>query len=550
MIVPQPQVSDAPMSGARSDIQAQPEAFGGGASAAGVQQATQGLATASFELAKAEKQKADDSATQDAYIQLSKVKNDMLYDPNNGALAKRGKQAFGVVQEYGPQYDEAASKVLSGLANNRQRELVERIVRREKNDFDSSLNRHVYQESKQFESASFQGTLDTSGQDALHHAEDPTAVAANLRLQQSTVLDYASKNGLPREWAQSAIEEAATKVHLGIITQKVDAGDTPAAQAWYDHYKDGIDPKSYHGIENMLKVSGTQGEARSVADGILADNATRGNALDAVDKIKDEDVRASAYQFVRQGIAERENRDWQGEVEFSKNALKYVETNREQPPASVLASASVADKKMISKRLDQISSGLPPTTDVATYYELKDMASNEPAKFMRLNLNHFAADMDGTSRAEMDKIQTGLLTQDQGEAKKIKDFGTQTQLVSDVWNQATGASALNKNKAEFSKFRDAVRQQVTSWQEDNKKPVTNDVVQKIADQLVIKGNVPGAMWGSNAAFSYQAKAGQVFTPDVPAVDREQITQSLRNAGKPVNEESVSRLYKLKVQNAR
>lgn len=87
-----------------------PEAFG-----AGIGQGLQQSSKTMFAVASEERAKADRTATIQARTALDQAEVDLLYHPQTGALAKRGKDAFSLEEPTLKSFDEKTAEIEGGL---------------------------------------------------------------------------------------------------------------------------------------------------------------------------------------------------------------------------------------------------------------------------------------------------------------------------------------------------------------------------------------------------------------------------------------------------
>lgn len=80
------------------------------------------------QLAGQEIERADTAAIMDAEAQLSQSKLDLMFNPENGVYARKGRDALDITNQTLPLFDKTAEAIGSKLTNPRQKEQFARIV--------------------------------------------------------------------------------------------------------------------------------------------------------------------------------------------------------------------------------------------------------------------------------------------------------------------------------------------------------------------------------------------------------------------------------------
>ena len=514
------------------------EAFGGGRVAEGVSRPLNQIAQDTFQIAQKEKAKADDVAVQDAYTRTVQMKNTLFFDPKNGAVTKGGKDAFGVIDEYGTQYDKEADEIENSLTNEDQRQQYRVIRARQKADFDNDLNKHVYSQAKRYEDETFKSTLSTSRDDAILHYNDPTKIQESVELQKAVIIDYAQKNNMPPEWVKQAITESNSKTHSEIINRMLANGDDPGAEKHFKEHKDQIGGEYSADIEKNLEEGSMRGNSQRAADTIVAKHNDMGSALKAAKdienpKLRDETERRIKDHFQTMKAAENDRKD-----AIFDSVSRKIETTKSRdsiPPAQWNA-MDLQQRNAIDNRIKQLKEGVPPVTDRKTYLELTDMVENDRKKFLNTNLMLYTSNLSDSDFKKFADMQADAK---KGGGQKIDGFMSDQQVVNGVLKQMK----ISKNSDSADKFRKMLDTRVIQYEKDTGKKADNDVLRKLSNELAIQGITDKGLLWDTKKYSFQLNADESFEDIVvPESDRAEIESELRKRGKPVTEQSVKSLY--------
>lgn len=331
----QPQVQEQALPNVRVGVDAPAEAFGGGASR--ISDAAGGFAKQVHDIAVQEKQKADEVAVTEAWNRTVQKKNELLYHPEKGAINRRGKNAFGVTEEYGGEFDKFADGVTESLSNPEQRAFYEKMRGRVRGDLEENLTRHTFQEGEKFEQATFESTISTLEDDAIQNYHQTGKVTENVGLLRAQIESYAAKKGMPAEWVKDKTNERAAGVYSGIISRMLANGQDIKAKELYDDVKKTVSfGKSAASIEANLEEGSTRGESQRITDNILKEYGDLTAAREAVRLIKDPKLRDAVDDRVKMEYGLMAQRDQVNRTKNFMDSYAAVEKSKDWqsiPPA-------------------------------------------------------------------------------------------------------------------------------------------------------------------------------------------------------------------------
>jgi len=538
---------------ARLNVQTSEASFGGGAAVEAVGRAGAGLAQQAFQIAKEERQKADDVATQEAYTKTVKLRNDLMYDPKNGAMNRKGKDAFGVGQEYGQQFNKGADQIESSLATDEQRAMYQKIRQQELRDLDGNLTRHTFQQAQEYDQETTISGIKTTQEDAVMNYQDPGKVDQALKIQNALIDSHGARAGQAPEVISQRKAEAASKTYEAVIQRMLANGQDLAASEYYNKIKGSIVGQDATQVETALQEGSLRGESQRQAGSIVSKHSNMTSALAEVDKIQDPKIQDATRERVKQRFAEREQaQQYAGEQAF-RSAYSIVEKsrNKDDIPPGQWAAMSPAQKNSIESYLksDKVE------TDWNEYYNLKQMAAT-PAmrdKFMKTDLLIYRAKLGDTEFKELVNAQGDAR---KGDNTQLDGFQSDQQIVNGALAEAgidPSPKPASKDAKSVNLFRRRVDEEVRKRQLDTGKKVTNEEMQGIVDGLMVKGitNRGFIPWFDTEKRLFELERGtdKKFDFDVasvPATERQKIESALRAKGVTVNDDTVLALYRKKL----
>lgn len=204
-------------------------------------------------------------------------------DPQKGWLALKGMDA--VLAEPGKtqsssfldQFKEYTDGLSSGLANDRQREMLKPHIDDLALQIQSETQQHARGQFDEFQLSALNGQLKLSVDDAARNWQDPIAAQKNL-LQAMTAVTTAGKlQGKAPTEIQAQARVASSTLHLKVLDAALQAGNPTAANFYFQMHKDPV----YVNSDKQAVPKDTPG-AVMTDGGMVADDILRFNS--AIDK--------------------------------------------------------------------------------------------------------------------------------------------------------------------------------------------------------------------------------------------------------------------------
>lgn len=223
-----PKVDTAPIRG--GDRTATPTADSAGVNVAW---ATADLGAAIF---KNEALKQDQVAVLEADRQMSDWENRALYDPQKGALSRRGKDAFSLPDEIGQQFSDQAANVRKALSNDRQRLAFDRATENRRRNVNTTLSRHVFSESEKLDDLETEASVKNAQSAAIANYTDNQRVSEEISRQVATITLNAKRKGIPldSDVYKNRVSEAISATHAGVINRYLSSGQDRAARVYFE----------------------------------------------------------------------------------------------------------------------------------------------------------------------------------------------------------------------------------------------------------------------------------------------------------------------------
>lgn len=551
-------VREAATPNLRVNTTAPAEAFGGGAAS---QSRITGAMSEAFNIVKQESEKADSLAVLEAETQIARRKNEMVFDPKTGLITRKGKSAMEAVQEFSKSFDEEAGKVESSLQTERQKMLYRQKVAAQRDDFNSQLQKHAAVEIQKFDQEQSESRLALAKQDAALRFTEPDAIAASIEVQKGVIIEQAVRLGMSEEWVKLKTEDAQSKTHLTVLDRMLNAGNDLEAEGYLKANKNQFTGTDLADAEKLLQEGMLLGKTQRESDRIMGMGLSMSQALDQARLEKDPKVRDRLTAEVRERyqldkIAKEDARN-----NIFDRAANIIERNggdTTQIPRAQWAALSLQDRNAIDARARQLKMGIEPSTDWQKYYEVKTLASNDSTRneFLRTNLMELRPKMAEAEFKELVNLQTQMRKGESAD-KLLSGFRTNLQVVQGTL-RSIGLPPKPKpgsdDAVKVETFMRAVDEQVIAFQNETGKKATSEDVQRIADNLVVKGEIPdsGWFWNDSKRVYELGEDDKIVVAyeDVPRNERLKIQEALRNQGIQPNEDNITAMYNARIQRQR
>lgn len=528
------QVQQGNIPGGGLNVQATPEAMGGG-----VAQGASALADAGTDVALQAKQRGDEimglAAAADLGERYNKIEADMRQ--------KRGMDALGAHDAALADFDQQAADVASTLKNDTQRQQFAQLAAGRRLGLSAAAMEHTAREVQSVDDQAFAGFLSTSQAAAVANANNPDRVEAEAFAQRVRIEQYAKRNGSPPEWVQAQIQNHVGGTYADVIRRTLTDGNDIAARDLYTKWKDQIPGNEQAQLDQALEIASTRAESQRQSDAILAAAPDRAAALDAVAKISDPKLRDATQERVEHQLAVRDATARQdAETLYDSLDLKLRQNGGDLGAISPadFAKLSPQHREALSVLGTQIASGRFTPDNSDQYYALRDAAVQTPGQFAQADLRRFRAQLSPKDYASLQDTQQKI-REGQANPGKLVEWSLVDRVAKRALDGLGLGNADVKDDKDALAKANAFRNQLDRAVEANaaitgKAPSEQDA-QKIADELTQQVSLtkPGRFWGTNTqqlpAFQTPNAGKLVFRlEDVDPTKRLDLADRLRKGG--------------------
>lgn len=238
--------------------------------ARGVGQAANTLAG----IAQREQEKADVVAIMDADRQLADVELRLFNDPERGAYATRGRDAFGLPERVFPRWEESVGKI-EGRLTPRQRDAFRRLESGRRSDLQRSLSRHILQESDRYYTAESQAYIGAAVDAMGANYTDDERLGIELDRIARGVMTAPGMQGASPTVVNEAIKAAQSR-GLRVVVERKMVDDPTEAERYLLRMQDRMAAGDVADLREKLQPLSQAREITAIADSIWSGGGAGG----------------------------------------------------------------------------------------------------------------------------------------------------------------------------------------------------------------------------------------------------------------------------------
>lgn len=484
--------------------------------------------TAMSKMVADELEQANTVRVNDAMNKAAKARLELTFNPEYGFVNIKGENALkrpddkSLDQEYTEKFQMQIDEIGKNLGNDAQRIKFKAQSDQLVSQFQGSLSQHIAKEYDTYQNSVDDGVIRTGREQMALAWGDPNAISQARESVMAAVYARGTRAGLSAKAIEAAQIEAVSPGHAAVITAAVDAGNVDYAKEYLKQHNAELSLEHRLRVTKAVETGADEERAQGAAGDLwLKHNGDIGAALaEARDKYKgkDEDnivTRLKTLDNEKKGLetrAKAEAQDAAWSIFNNTGSLAKI-------PATVKAAMDPQHWAALKNHAKAAADGVDVKTDQSVYYALTVAASTDP-NFAKEDLRKYADKLSKADFKHFVDIQGKIIKPDEA-----ADMATVTQQ-KDAIVKSLGLKG--ESVGEFHMVAD--RALLAEQARLGRKPSQVER-QKVLDRLVLEGNTPGALWGTNSTRAWQASAkGKPFTPVWNDVQKRQATQALQRQG--------------------
>lgn len=204
--------------------------------------------------------------------------NRFTYDPNDGFMNRRGAAAVenDLHKEYNEKRTELAKKLDESLPSPEARNAFRQRVELANRQFDSSLYRHIAEQTNVYHEQTYDGVLTSERSHAAANWKQPGVIESSILRTYNAIDNEALRKGMPGNTVVAMKQIAEAQIHSTIVEQMLVEGKDQAALAYYQGIEKRLTPESRITLGLKVKASSIDGEAMRGAQAIWQQMGPKG----------------------------------------------------------------------------------------------------------------------------------------------------------------------------------------------------------------------------------------------------------------------------------
>jgi hypothetical protein len=513
------------------------EAFGGGQALTDLKANVSQLGETEKQFSEQKKQ-ADNTRVMSAYDTLTQAKNNLIFDPQSGAMTKKGQDAATVTSDYGAQFAKAADQLQANLSNDDQRAMFARVRQKVEGELNLTLEKHTFQETERYNKEVVDSSLKTTQDDATLNYYQPGKIDQSVQTVRGLAAKQAQSEGITDpSLVEERQKQAQSKVYAGVL-ERMMSTDDPGARGFYAAIQGQMTADDRASIDKTLKSSTIAMESQTKADAIMREHQDLPSALGAAREMEPGDLRTKTIQAIKDRHADDETAKRDFDRTRFDQASDIVEQSKGQtmPPVTLLGGMSSDLRAKLEDRARQLRAGVTADQAGPKYIALMNMAANEPQKFKALNLNEVRGQVTPAELTHFVGMQTDLQS---GKSNQALTVHRSAQTIA---AQTADAIGLKGDPEARKVFTDQFIARVNQRQELNGgKPLSDEQMTSEADRMVmpaVKGFFGGVSKRRYQLSPDDLKAAPALTDvsDIPPEQLRQIREALARSGQAYSDD--------------
>lgn len=505
-----------------------------------------------------EKRKGDELAVLDADRKLSEVETDLLYNPETGAMNRKGKDAFGLPGEVMGNFGKQSEEIEKGLSNNEQKSAYYARRSQRQVDIDRQLQRHVSTETRNYATDVTKAFVVNERNAAGANYMDGERVEKAIDGQLDAIVKFnKDHNGLDENDPQVKMQlaEVTSDTYKTVLARMLSTGKNLTAKDYFAHKREFMTAEDAAAMEKAIHHGNLLGEAQDVALQITSKHSNIGTAFKAVDKLdgKDPEVIKEAKSLIRESLSAREA----GIVDMKEGVTQEFSKQMEKGKSffDIKKDPRWFEIDMDQRRALEAKSkmGSDRPTVQSVWYKLESASSHPETRdaFLKTNLLLHEADLSNSDFQELARRQAAIRSGDEKVVQQLDGISSKESIVNGFLREIdidpTPKDSDKATAAKVNLFREMVDKEIVSIQNSTSKKVTNEQVSEIVKRLGVEGVTKKGWFSDDRKRVFELEPGdtlEVSPRDIPKASRIKIENGLRAQGIPVNDANIIRIYNL------
>lgn len=492
------------------------------------------LGNTAIDMHEQEREKADQQRILEERRALNDWELQNVYDPEKGAVARRGKDAFGLQEELEGNYSKFLQEREKGLSTDTQRASFRQMAESRRESILRWSQGHVGQQIKAVEDSEYMSSLESSKE---RGTVDPNNLPLERSFIKQQVMTRAQREGWAPEQVAQELRKHDTDLQARYISGLLADKNGVAARDYFEKVKADLDPDAAKKLQPAIDEVFRRGEGQRLSEELVGRYGT--GAISKIDSIKDPDLQDEVRQRIKQRISDQEQMKNVAQERTFEQAYNIVAKSRNLDDiAHILPSLSPAQQESLKSYIKKDST----VTDREAYEEIKLGLANPGtrAKYLQMDLNQKRHLLSDSDFQEIVKDKVALMNGDKDTQAKLDGFLTDKETIESMLEDAD----ISKDSDKARMFKEKLDRILIQHQKRTNKKATNDELRSLAKPLLLDVvTKKNRFWFDTTKKAFELQPGDSIEEiEVPQADAELIASELKKRGKPATQEAIVKIY--------
>ncbi len=184
--------------------------------------------------------------------QFKLLTTNLTHDPKTGAFTKLGKDAFGLNQQYLPQFDQRAQQIVDNVPDPRARVAARLAAQQYRGMLGEQLDSHELQQHKEYAANTAQASVKLSIQQAADNYNHPDIISSNLDTVGISLESLGHQLGWSPEQIQEETAQARSTLHANVLDRMLADDKIPMAKVYLESAKHDMEASRVEAVARTI----------------------------------------------------------------------------------------------------------------------------------------------------------------------------------------------------------------------------------------------------------------------------------------------------------
>lgn len=425
-----------------------------------------------------------------------------------GFKSRLGQNAWGVTKEATDSWDKTYDEINTGLRTERQQQMLAQRTANTRLSFFEAMSSHEQGQRKEALESSAKASIKSAIGFAAVNATSPEVVAGERANITKQVAFLAQSNGWTPERREAELTAELTDMHTQVIEELAQQSPT-AATEYFKGAKKEIDGTQHAELREFLEKASNIVLAQETADDAVGRRLPEEDAIAAARKKFEGKQEQQVVNEIKARYKENQDAADAAEKDAFDEAWDILAREKRFTaiPASLLQRVSGRQLATLEDEAAGQVTG-DPSTEWDRYYDLADMAINNPTEFAKVDLREHYKGLSPQHRERLVSLQSGA-------GSKTPDYmsaATLQQRIGSAHKQLGFVGKLSDNQQqEKGMFEDEVRAQVEAAQLEKGGKLSGSEQQSIVDGLSREVKLDPTRLGNILTLGFASDERRIFS---------------------------------------